>query len=350
MRSQIMVDDYSIGFGYPCFIIAEAGVNHNGDLGLAKTLIEAAKTAGADAVKFQTFSTDDLALDTAPKASYQRGTTDKAESQYQMLKKLELKQEEFADLKLYADQVGITFLSTPYDLESARYLAELGVGAIKIASIDITNHPLLKEVARLGLPILLSTGMATLGEIEQGLAVVNNGGNSQVVLLHCVTNYPIKEEEANLRVMGTLRQAFDVPVGYSDHTVGLAAPLAAVALGAVVIEKHFTLDRDSPGPDHAASIEPAGLAELVAGIRAVEQALGSGVKHLSEVEMENRRTMRRSLVAKCSISKGTLIDASMLAMKRPGTGLGGEFIPYVVGRQARRDIEYGEQIIFDLLR
>lgn len=349
MMSQIMVDNYPIGPGQSCFIIAEAGVNHNGDLSLAKRLIEEAKAAGANAVKFQTFSTDDLVLDTAPKATYQRITTDEIESQYQMLKKLELKYDDFADLKSYADRAGITFLSTPYDSKSAQYLVELGVAAIKIASIDVVNYPLLRDVARLGLPILLSTGMATLGEIEQGLAVVNNEGNDQVVLLHCVTNYPIKEEEANLRVMHTLRQAFEVPVGYSDHTVGWAAPLAAVALGAVVIEKHFTLDRSLPGPDHTASLEPQGLAELVAGIRAVEQALGSGVKQPSAVEMENRRAMRRSLVAECAISQGTIIDESMLAMKRPGTGLGAELIPYIVGRRARRDIERGEQITFDLL-
>jgi N-acetylneuraminate synthase/N,N'-diacetyllegionaminate synthase len=191
--------------------------------------------------------------------------------------------------------------------------------------------------------------MATLGEIEQGVAAVRNQGHDQLILLHCVTNYPIGEEEANLRVMHTLRQAFDLPVGYSDHTVGLPIATAAVALGAVVIEKHFTLDKDLPGPDHAASLEPGDFAQLVAAIRAVERSLGNGIKQPTPVEMENRRAMRRSLVANCAIPQGTIIDPSMLAMKRPGTGLGAELIPYIVGRHVRRDIEYNEQITFDLL-
>lgn len=344
---KVPIGDRLIGVDSPCYIIAEAGVNHNGELDLAHRLIEAAAEAGADAIKFQSFAADSLIVRQAPKADYQLNTTDPAESQYQMLQKLELTPQNFSQLKAYADQLGLHFLSTPYDPRAADYLAGLGVPAIKIASLDVVNYPLLRHVAGLKLPIILSTGMATLGEVEQGVDTIRQAGQPDVILLHCITNYPIQAGEANLRVMNTLRQAFALPVGYSDHTEGLPVPLAAVALGAVVIEKHFTLDRSLPGPDHAASLEPAQLAELVRGIRLIEQAMGRPVKRPLPVELKNRQTMRRSLVAACPIPQGSRIEEAMLALKRPGTGLGAEWIPHIVGRQAREDIEPDTQLTLD---
>ena len=336
MIAPVQIGNRLVGQGQPCFVIAEAGVNHNGRLETAIALIEEAKKAGADAVKFQTFTPENVITAGAPKTPYQLQTTEKNESQLEMLRKLQLTHEDFCVLKKHADKVGIMFLSTPADASDTDLLVELGVATIKLPSMDIVNYPFLNYVAKKALPIILSTGMATLGEVEQGLETVWAQGNRNIVLLHCVTNYPIKNEEANLRNIETLRQAFQIPIGYSDHTPNTAVAVAAVALGAVLIEKHFTLDCSMKGPDHAASLEPAGFAAMVEDIRAAEEAMGSPVKRPVAIEMENRKAMRRSLVAVQDIPKGTAITADMLAMKRPGTGLGAEYLDIVVGRKARQ--------------
>ncbi|MBI4287989.1 MAG: N-acetylneuraminate synthase [Chloroflexi bacterium] len=333
-----------LGDGDPCFIIAEAGVNHNGDFEVAKKLVDAAFEAGANAVKFQTFSTEKLVTQTAPKPEYQKRGTPARESQFSMLKSLELPLKQQRELKLYADRTGIIFLSTPYDEESVDFLVEIGAPALKISSADITNLPLLAYAASKGIPIILSTGMSTLGEVEEAVGAIRDAGSPPLALLHCNFNYPAAYEDVNLRAMGTLRQAFQVPVGYSDHTPGYEVCLAAVALGAVIIEKHFTLDRGLPGPDHKASIEPGEMRELVAGIRKVEKALGSPVKRPSGGEIPNRAISRRSIVAAVDIAAGATISREMLTAKRPGSGLQPAHIADLVGRKARYSMSKDELI------
>jgi len=346
---SIMIGNRAIGCGAPCFVIAEAGVNHNGDLGLAKRLVEQAKACGADAVKFQTFTTESVIVAEAPKAPYQRGTTDPAESQFAMLQKLRLSHDDFRRLKDHADRVGITFFSTPHDKRDIQFLVSLGVPVLKVPSMDIVNEPLLEEVGCQKLPVILSTGMATLLETERALTTLRQAECPSVILLHCVTNYPIKDEEANLKVMDTLALAFDCIVGFSDHTVGTAVAVAAVARGAKVIEKHFTLDRGMAGPDHVASLDPSQFAQMVADIRRVESALGSGVKHPLPVELANRKAMRRSLVAAADIPAGTVLTHEHLTLKRPGTGLGAELLPYLLGRPVKRVVPRDSLITFDML-
>ena len=333
----------------PCFVIGEAGVNHNGDLALAHRLVDAASAAGADAVKFQTFSAAALVTTSSPKAGYQLQTTDRAESQFAMLSRLELGREAFAELKRHAERKGIVFLSTPFDEGSADLLGDLGVEAFKIASSEITNVALLAHVARLGKPMLISTGMATMGEIEEALGVVTAAGDPPVVLLHCVSDYPADPAEANLRAIATLRGAFGLPVGYSDHTPGIEVSLAAVALGARVIEKHVTLDRSLPGPDQAASIEPPELDALVKGIRTIERALGDGRKRPTARERDTARALRRSLVTRHAIKAGTVLTDEMLDARRPGTGIPPAMRPYVVGRRVRVDLPAEAPIAIDML-
>ncbi len=329
------------------FVIAEAGVNHNGSLELALELVDVAAAAGADAVKFQSFKAERLLTRTAAKADYQLRTTDAGESQFEMIRRLELSDEMHRAILARCREKDIVFLSTPFDVESLAYLTEeLGLERIKLPSGEITNGPLLLAAARRAESIILSTGMATLGEVETALAVLVWGrvrgeedpsGESAVrdcyaehgtaplaghlVLLHCTTEYPAAFEDTNLRAMDSLRQAFGLEVGFSDHTPGIAVPLAAVARGAVVIEKHFTLDRGLPGPDHEASLEPHELREMIAGIRAVEAALGDGLKRPAASEMSNRAVVRKSLVASRPIAAGEPFAPDNLAVKRPGTGL-----------------------------
>jgi len=298
------IGDELIGEEEPCFIIAEAGVNHNGSVELAKKLIDAAKDAGADAVKFQTFKAESVVVKDAQKAEYQKETTGEG-SQYVMIKKLELAEEDFRELADYAEKKDIMFLSSPFDKDSVDLLHELDVPAFKVGSGEITNLPLLRYIAKKGKPIILSTGMSTLGEIEEALDVIRSEGVEDIILLHCVSNYPARIEDVNLRAMGTLKQAFKLPVGFSDHTLGITAPIAAVALGACVIEKHFTLDRNLPGPDHRASLEPDELKEMVKAIREVEKALGNGIKKPTKEEEKIKKVAGRSIVAKVDISKGT---------------------------------------------
>lgn len=352
-----------------CFIIAEAGVNHNGSLDLAMQLVDVAADAGADAVKFQTFRAEHLVTAQAKKAEYQVANTQSDGGQMAMLKALELKPEDHAALVQRCGERGIRFMSTAFDAASLAFLGTLDMPALKIPSGDITAAPLLLLAARLGQPLIVSTGMSTLADIEAALGVLAFGltrdgepsGRADteaafaseegqaalrafVTLLHCVTQYPAPPEAVNLRAMGTMAAAFGLPVGYSDHTLGIEISLAAVARGACVIEKHFTLDRAMPGPDHAASLEPMELAQLVAGIRRIEQALGSPRKQPAEAEFPNRAVARRSIVAARPIRAGEPLTADMLAVKRPGTGVSPLDWWDVLGRPARRDYDADELI------
>lgn len=337
----VKIGNKSIGPQHPVFVIAEAGVNHNGDLQMARALIDVAVEAGADAVKFQTFNADLLATSDAPKAEYQLQTTGDDESQLEMLRRLELSADTHRELQLHCHERGIIFLSTPFDESAADLLDELGVPAFKISSGDLTNSPLLEHVAQKGKPVIISTGMSELSEVIEAVSILNAAGCDNPVLLHCVSNYPANPADVNLRAMQTMRAAFDVPVGFSDHTTGTDVSLAAVALGACVIEKHFTLDRTLPGPDHRASLEPAELRELVQSIRRVEMALGHGRKTPAPSEIETATVARRSLVAARNIPAGATLEREMIALRRPGTGLSPSMVETLVGKRARADISPG---------
>ncbi len=349
MQNQIKIGEKIIGSQNPCFIIAEAGVNHNGDVALAKKLIGAAVEAGANAVKFQTFKTENVVTLTAEKAEYQKTTTGATESQYEMIKKLELSEDDFWDLSEYAREVGIIFLSTPFDGESADLLDQIGVPAFKIPSGEITNFPLLKKIAQKSKPIILSTGMATLGEVEGALNDLKKYGAEEIILLHCTTSYPAPVKSVNLHAMETLRCAFQVPIGYSDHTEGITIPVAAAAMGACVIEKHFTLDRTLPGPDHRASLEPQELAAMVKAVRDVELARGNGIKSPTEEEKAIKRVARRSIVAKRDICVGDVLAEGDLAIKRPGTGVEPRYFDSVMRKKARVPIRRDQVIQWDMI-
>jgi N,N'-diacetyllegionaminate synthase len=316
-------------------IIAEAGVNHNGSMELALQLVDAAKASGADAVKFQSFRADLLATPSAHKAAYQERTVPNSESQLEMLRRLQLDAHSHRRIIEYCKEVGIEFLSSPFDAESADLLESMGVGMYKIPSGEITNIPFLEYLARKGKPLILSTGMSTLGEVEEAIHAIVTTAPIPITLLHCVTEYPAPYAEVNLRAMHTLRQAFGVPVGYSDHTPGIEIAVAASALGAEVIEKHFTLDRSLPGPDHAASLEPDELKQMVQAIRHVESALGDGIKTPAACELPNIAVARKSIVAAHSMPRGHLISEHDLSIMRPGTGLAPKVLPSVIGRTLR---------------
>jgi len=327
-------------------VIAEVGVNHNGSLALAKELIHAAAAAGADVVKFQSFVTGQSISRDAPKAAYQLTHTAAAESQYDMVRALELSPADHQELVSACAEVGVEFLSTPFDAESLALLVALGIRRIKVPSGEITNMPLLRVMAATGLPVLLSTGMATLGDIEQCLDVMVAAGTDRasVTLLHCNTEYPTPMGDVNLRAMHGMQAALGLPVGYSDHTRGIEVPIAAVALGATVIEKHITLDRTMPGPDHMASVEPDELRAMVGAIRNIEAALGDGVKRPSPSESDNRAIARKSIVASRAIAAGERFTADNLGAKRPGTGLSPMRWDDVIGRTASRDFAPDEAI------
>lgn len=325
-------------------IIAEAGVNHNGDLALAKKLVDCAAQAGADCVKFQTFCAEQVISSAAPKAEYQKGTTGSEGSQLDMVKKLELSYDAFVILKEYCQSREIDFLSTPFDLSSIRFLDKLGLPFWKIPSGEVTNYPYLAEIGRTRRPVVMSTGMCTLEEIGEAMAVLRSHGTTDIRLLHCNTEYPTPFEDVNLRAMETLQRKFDVTVGYSDHTRGMEAAIAAAALGAAVIEKHFTLDRNMEGPDHKASLEPDELADMVARIRHVEQALGTGEKIPSPSEKKNMAGARKSIVAACPIKKGEVFSETNLTTKRPGTGISPMRWTQVLGTRAVRDFTEDELI------
>jgi N-acetylneuraminate synthase/N,N'-diacetyllegionaminate synthase len=348
-RIGFQIGGHQIGRGAPCFIVAEAGVNHNGDLHLARQLVDAAAASGSDAVKFQSFVASDVATPDAEPARYQREATGDSLTQRSLLGALELPEEAFEELARFARGRGILFLSSPFDHRSADYLESLDVPAYKISSGEITNLPFLRYVARKGKPVILSTGMATLGEIEEAVQAVRDEGVEEILLLHCVTSYPAPLESMNLRVIRTLRQAFQLPVGLSDHTRGHIASAVALALGACAIEKHLTLSHSLPGPDHQASAEPSEMAELVRTVRSVEMALGTGVRKPTTEEMEIRRVVRRSLVAAVDIPRGAVLTESMVAAKRPGTGVPPRFMNRFIGRRARGDIPADTQLSWDLV-
>lgn len=331
------------------FIIAEAGVNHNGSLELALKLIDSAKASGADAVKFQSFRADQLATRSAHKARYQKRTTAGDESQFEMLKRLELDSEAHRKLIEYCKQSGIQFLSSPFDEQSADLLAEMDLPLYKVPSGEITNIPFLEHIARKGKPIILSTGMSTLGEVEEAIGVLKGTGADQITLLHCVTEYPAPYDEVNLRAMQTLKTAFGLPVGYSDHTPGIEVAIAAVALGAEVIEKHFTLDRSLPGPDHAASLEPEELRQMVSAIRHVEVSLGNGIKVPTKSEIPNISVARKSVVAARTLTAGHSLTRSDLAIKRPGNGIAPKLLAALIGRTLSQSIDKDETIQWESL-
>jgi N,N'-diacetyllegionaminate synthase len=328
------------------FIIAEAGVNHNGSIEIAKKLIDIAKEAGADAIKFQTFKAEKLVSRVAPKAEYQKGTTDKEESQLNMLKKLELDAVAHRELIKYCKKKRIIFLSTPFDFESIDLLNTLDIKIFKIPSGEITNLPYLKKIGSLKKKIIMSTGIADLGEIEDALEILIKAGTKKedITVLHCNTEYPTPFEDVNLFAMLTIKEAFKVNVGYSDHTSGIEVPIAAVALSASVIEKHFTLDKNMEGPDHKASLEPDELKTMVQAIRNIEKALGNGIKSPSQSELKNKPIARKSIVAVRSIMKGEMFSEKNITTKRPGTGISPVQWDKILGKRAKRNFKEDELI------
>lgn len=325
------------------YIIAEAGVNHNGRFMLACRLVDAAKKAGADCIKFQTFKSENLVAKSAQKADYQKDTTGDG-SQVDMLKKLELSYDEFIALRDYCDRVGIRFLSTPFDFESIRFLDGLDMPFWKIPSGEVTNYPYLVALAKTKKPVVMSTGMCELNEVREAVDVLRRHGAGEIRLLHCNTEYPTPFEDVNLRAIQTLKDTFGCEVGYSDHTTGIEIPIAAVAMGATIIEKHFTLDRNMEGPDHKASLEPDELEAMVRSIRHVERALGTGVKAPSPSERKNMAVARKSIVAKRHINSGEILSAGNLTVKRPGTGISPMKWDSVLGTRAIRVFEEDELI------
>lgn len=327
------------------FIIAEAGVNHNGDLELAKELINKAAEAGVDAVKFQSFKADKLVSKDAPKAEYQiKNTGKEEENQYDMIKKLELSYEDHLELIEHCKKKNILFLSSAFDLESIDVLEELNIPLFKIPSGEIENVPYLRKIAKTGKPIILSTGMSTMEDIEFALKTLKDNGAKEITILHCNTEYPTPMEDVNLLAMLDIKNKFNVKIGYSDHTLGIEVPIAAVALGAEVIEKHFTLDKTMEGPDHKASLEPQELKAMTIAIRNIEKALGNGVKELSKSEAKNRSIARKSIVSAKDIKKGDVLTEENITTKRPGTGLSPKLWDSVIGTIAKKDYKKDELI------
>lgn len=326
------------------FIIAEAGDNHNGNFDLALQLVDKAVEAGADCVKFQTFITENVISKFAEKADYQKENTGTQESQYEMVKKLELSFEQFREIQAYCRKKGILFLSTPFDLDSIDFLQEIEIPFWKIPSGEITNLPYLEKIAETGKDIILSTGMSTMEEIGDAVSVLRKKGAGEITLLHCNTEYPTPFADVNLRAMKTMADTFGVSVGYSDHTVGIEIPVAAAAMGAAVIEKHFTLDKNMEGPDHKASLEPEELKQMVSSIRHIEQALGDGIKQPSSSEKKNIDIARKSIVARRDIKKGEVFTEENLYIKRPGNGISPMRWYELIGKRAVRDFKEDELI------
>jgi N-acetylneuraminate synthase/N,N'-diacetyllegionaminate synthase len=345
----LVVAGRRIGEGAPVFVVAEAGVNHNGDPALAERLVDAAADAGADAVKFQTFRAGALVSPGAPKAAYQQAATGAGEGQLEMLRRLELGLGAHRALKARAEARGLVFFSTPFDEASADALVELGVALLKVPSGEITNLPFLRHLARRGRPLVVSTGMSTLDEVAAALEAIAGAGDPPVALLHCLSAYPAPPAEVNLRAMEALRARFGRPVGFSDHTLGPEVALAAVARGAVVLEKHLTLDPELPGPDHRASLAPAAFAALVRGIRTVEAALGDGVKRLMPSEADTARVARRSLVAARALAAGQRLTAADVLIRRPGTGISPADLERALGRPLVRSVAPGDVIEWSAL-
>lgn len=330
------------------FIIAEAGVNHNGNINLAYKMVDEAKKAGADCIKFQTFKTEKIIYKEAKKAEYQKKNTDNKETQYEMVKKLELTYDEFEKLKKYCEEKEIMFLSTPDEEESLNFLIdELNMEIVKIGSGEITNYIYLEKIAQKNKPIILSTGMSTLGEVEKSLEIIRKYNNQKITLLHCTTNYPCPVEEVNLKAMLTLKEAFKLDIGYSDHTLGIEIPIAATALGATVIEKHFTLDKNLDGPDHKASLEPLELAKMVEAIRNIEKALGNGIKQPNASENKIKEVIRRKIIVFKNLKKGDILKEEDLIFKRSNNGIEAEFYKMIIGKKIKRDLKEETIISWD---
>lgn len=349
MATKIKIGARFVGEGKPVFIIAEAGSNHDRKLGQAKQLIDVAADAGADAIKFQTFSADKIVARTGPKAGYMEKVSGK-ESVYEILKRIELPREWHRELANYASKKGLIFLSSPFDEEAVDLLDELGAPAFKVASGELTNLPLIEYMARKGKPMIVSTGAATMNEVEEAVSAIRDTGNKKIVLLHCVANYPAAPEDANLLAMSAIKKKFKLPVGYSDHTLGISASLAAAALGAVMIEKHFTLSRELPGPDHFYAIEPNELKAMVDGIRTAEKMRGTSTKKPVKAEQETRKLARRSIFAKVDIPAGNIIKKEMLVTLRPAIGLEPKHFESIVGKKAKRDIKRYEAITWKKIK
>lgn len=328
------------------FIIAEAGVNHNGDIGIAKQLVDMAAECGADAIKFQTFKAEESTGSFAEKAQYQKENAPEKENQLEMIKKLELPFHYFNEIQDYCKQKKIIFISTPDGEESLNYLVGLNVPFIKIGSTEVTNYEFLRKVGETGKPIILSTGMSTLGEVEKAIEIIYSTGNKKLKLMHCTTDYPTDIEDVNLKAMLTMKDAFKISVGLSDHTLGFEAAIAAVALGAEFVEKHITLDRKMKGPDHKASMPPEKFKLYVKYIRNTEKLMGDGIKKPTEREKLIMKDVRRSIVASCDLKKGTPIEKYMLAYKRPGNGIKPEMAEILIGRKIKKDLKKDEVLLW----
>ena len=331
------------------YIIAEVGVNHNGDISIAKDLIKKAKESGADCVKFQTFKASQIVTKSAPKAKYQLKVTDSKESQFEMLKKLELDFEAYLDLIKYCKEIEIDFLSTPYNIEDLNFLENLGVNSYKIASGQLTEIPFIKSVAKKGKKILLSTGMGTLSDVFDAVEAIRSEGNNDIIVLQCTTNYPSKIEDANILAMNTIKEACGVKVGYSDHVANNFACYAAVALGAELIEKHFTLDKNMEGPDHSCSLTPSEFNEMVSGIRNIEMSLGSKIKRPSQIEVENSFGMKRGMVLIKEIEAGTLLTEEHIGFKRPLKGIPINMLSNVIGMKVSRKMLIDECLDYNCI-
>ncbi|NQT71909.1 MAG: pseudaminic acid synthase [Chloroflexi bacterium] len=341
----IAIENKIVGIGEPCFIIAEAGSNHDGNINQAKELIDIAANSGADAVKFQLFRADEMAAKTSdPIANIDISG---CKTLHELYKSMEIPAQWVEDLFNHATRKGILFLCTPFHEQAVDHLDDMGIGAFKVASFELVHLPLIRHIARKGKPVILSTGMANLSEIEDAIAAIVGEGNVQIILLHCGSGYPHNIQDVHLAAIDTIRQAFGYPVGYSDHTLGITVPIAAVARGANVIEKHFTIRRDLPGPDHFFALEPAELKAMVTAIRDTEKAIGRPYKMVTESEKLRHKRGRRSIFARVDIPKGTCITAEMLAILRPGIGLMPKHLDLIVGRSAQVDIKSGEPITWD---
>ena len=345
MARTIPIGEKSVGDNEPCMIVAEIGVNHNGNEELAKTLIKWAKKCGADAVKFQTWNTEEIILEDVELASYQKESIKGNSTQFEMLKNLEISYDHYFALKEYAEELDLIFFSTMEDKKSVDFLMkDLDIPLIKVGSGDLTNYPLLKYTARFHKPMVISTGMATLSEIDQAVRTIANEGNEDVILLQCTTQYPCPYEDINLRAILTLKNAFKTVVGLSDHSKGIECAIAAVALVAKYIEKHFTLDNTLPGPDHQASLEPHELKKVVEGIRNVERAMGDGIKRPMASELGNKNIVRRKIVAGKDILAGEIFTEESISLKRAVYGLSPEHCPLIIGRRAKKDLKYNQII------
>lgn len=350
MKKDLYIDNIPVGPSHPVFIIAEAGVNHNGNIDLAKRLVLDAKRAGADCVKFQTFKADRVAVRDAPKADYQLSVTDPNESQLKMLRRLELNEDEFQKLFDLCKEIGIIFMSTPYSTEDVDFLDNLGVAAFKLASIHITEHRFLQYVSQKGKPMIISTGMATLAEIDEAVSAIIETGNKQILLMQCISEYPAPIEDVNLRAMLCMRDIFNISVGYSDHSQSLTPAIVATGLGASVIERHFTIDKGLSGPDHACSSDPKEFSLLIRQIREAEKCLGSGIKGPTENEEKNKVSMRRSIVTKTDIQKGAMLSWANLTLKRPAVGISAANGHLLIGRSASQDISADTIITLDMVQ